>query len=198
LETYRPRFQPQLGRGTPHPAGTRGDTDCALRSEQMGIDQRTHGQKVPSVRDLRRRMDKPGPQPTSIADAHRAVTSYRRIRGRHPMRYLLRWSTETMRAAISRGRYVQIAVDYGTFNRVMFRTGDPNYTGGHSVLIGGQRQRHGDIWWLLWDSLDDRRRVGIPHGPRWVRAWKVVAAAEAFAGGPGRVQAGVFLGGGKK
>lgn len=192
---YLPKHQTQLGRGTPVPGAMRGSLDCGVRAVQMGVDKVTHGEKVPTVPDIRKRMGESGPRPTSILDAQRAVESYVRIKGRKPLRYLVRWTIEGVRDAVRRGRMVQVAIDYGVFNRLMARTGDPGFTGGHSIDILGQRQRRGRLWWLLWDALDDQRRPGIPKGPRWVPAVHIISAAEAFAGGPGRAQAGVFSGG---
>lgn len=193
--TYLPKHQHQLGRGTPVPGATQGSRDCGVRAVQMGVDERTRGEKVPTVPAIRQRMGEQGPQTTSILDAQKAVESYRRIKGRKPLRYLVRWTVEGVKEAIGRGRMVQLAIDYGMFDRLMLRTGDPAFDGGHSVDVLGVRERHGETWWLLWDPLDDARRAGIPQGPRWVPARKLIAALEAFAGGAGRAQAGIFQGG---
>jgi hypothetical protein len=196
---YRPKHQVQLNAGTPVPGATQGSLDCGVRAASVGVDVVTHGQKVPTITEMRRRMHTPGPQPTSILDAQRGVESFTNLRGRKPLDYLVRWTTDGLELAIANGRAAQVAIDYLTFNRLMAKTGDPNFAGGHSIVIYGQRQRGGRKWWLLWDSLDDARRPGIAGpGPRWVPASKVIAAAEAFAGGSGRVQSGVFSGGQKR
>ena len=193
--TYTPRLQAQIGAGTRVPGATRGSLDCGVRATSVGVDRLTHGEKIPKVPEMRHRMGTPGPQPTSILDAKKGVESYRRLRGRRPLRFLVRWTTEGLRQAIGNGRAADVAVHYGVWNRLMLRTGDPNFSGGHSFDIMGQRFRKGKVWWLLIDSLDDGRRSGIAVGPRWVPRWKVIAAAEAFAGGDGRVQSGIFAGG---
>lgn len=195
MSAYLPAHQAQLGAGTPVPGRTQGSRDCGPRIWQMGIDKLTEGQKVPGITEVRRRAGTPGPQTTSTADAQRCVESYERIRGRRPLRYFVRSHIEDVEVAIRRGRMVQLAIDYGTFKRLMRRTGDPAFTGGHSVDMLGERERRGRTWWLLWDPLDDQRRAGIPQGPRWVPARHVMAAVEAFGGGPGRCQAGLFAGG---
>jgi hypothetical protein len=193
--TYLPKHQAQLGAGVPVPGGEQGSRDCGPRSTSVGVDYQTRGQRVPGVREVRRRAGTPGPQPTSILDAKRAVDSFRRVKGRRPLTMLLRSSSSGLVDSLRRGRMIQVAIDYGTFNTIMRRTGDPAFTGGHSVSVIGLRSRRGKRWTLLYDSLDDRRRYGIPQGPRWVPLNAVLDAAEDFAGGQGRVQAGVFSGG---
>lgn len=192
---YLPKHQAQLGSGVPVPGGTQGSRDCGPRSTSVGVDNQTHGQRVPGVREVRNRAGTPGPQPTNIIDAKRAVDSYRRIKGRRPLAMLLRGTTVGLEEALKRGRMLQVAIDYGTFNRLMRRTGDPDFAGGHSVSVIGLRFRKGKRWTLLYDSLDDRRRYGIPQGARWVPLNVIIASAEAFAGGAGRVQSGLFSGG---
>ena len=196
--TYLPAHQAQLGAGTPVPKRTRGSRDCGPRSASVGVDKLTEGEKVPRMPEMRQRMGTPGPQTTNVLDIKRGVESYKRPKGREPLRFLLRNSTAGLMKAARRGRGVQWCIDYGVWNRIMGRTGDPNFTGGHAVDTMGFRVRNGEDWLLLYDSLDDKRRSEIPQGPRWVRARKVIAAAEAFAGGNGRAQGGVFAGGQKR
>lgn len=195
MSRYLPSHQAQLGAGIPVPGGTRGSRDCGPRSTSVGVAAQTHGQRVPSVREIRIRAGTPGPQATSILDAKRAVDSYQRIKGRRPLTMLLRSTTVGLEEALKRGRMLQVAIDYGTFNRLMRRTGDPGFTGGHSVSVVGLRFRKGRRWTLLYDSLDDRRRYGIPQGARWVPLNAITSSAEAFAGEAGRVQSGLFSGG---
>ena len=196
--TYLPQHQAQLDAGIPVPGRTRGSVDCGPRAASVGVDKLTAGEKVPKMPEMRRRMRTPGPQTTNVLDIKRGVESFKRLRGRRPLRYLIRTRLADIDAALARGKGVHLAIDYGVFNDIMARTGDPNFRGGHSIDIMGRRVRRGDVWWLLYDSVDDGRRAGIPQGPRWVKARKVSKAAEAFAGGPGRCQGGVFAGGQKR
>jgi hypothetical protein len=158
----------------------------------MGIDHRTN--RVVHIPDLRRRMGTPGAQVTNVFDAKRGVESYR-FRGRKPLTYTIRTLLSEVRGAVASGRYVHIAIDYGKFNAMPGRTGDPNFRGGHSIGVWGQRRRNGRVQWRIYDPLDDHRRPEIPQGPRWVNREKVTKAAEAFARGNGRCYAGVFGGG---
>jgi hypothetical protein len=165
----------------------------------MGIDYLTKGQKVVGITDLRKRMNSAGPQQTNIYDAKAGVESYRAIRGRKPLRYFVKSRIADVKTAARAGKYIHVCVNYGVLNQLLIKTGDPNFTGGHSFGILGQKTlANGKVRWLLWDPLDDQRRRGIPKGPRWVSREAVVAAMEAFAGGKGRCYAGVFGGGQKK
>jgi len=159
----------------------------------MGVDFLTKGELVPTIRDLRDRANVEGPQPTSILDAQRAVESYVNIRGRRPLRYAPKSSVADVRTAVRAGRFVQCAIDYGKWNALLARTGDPDYGDGHSIGVLGFRMEE-QPQWLTWDPLCDGRRDGIPRGPVWVFAWKVIDALEAFTPGAG-IQAGVFYGG---
>lgn len=189
---YPIRHQPQLGRGIPVPGGEQGSRDCGPRSGQMGIDGQTN--RIVRITDLRKRMGTPGPQVTNVFDMKRGVESYR-LRGREPMSYVVRTLMSEVRGAVAAGRAVQICLDYGKFNDLPGRTGDPNFRLGHSVLVRGQRRRNGVVQWKLYDPLDDGRRAEIPRGPRWVSRRKITRAAEAFAKAHGRCYAGVFGGG---
>lgn len=185
-DLYHPKHQPQLGRGVPVPGGSRGSRDCGPRTIQMGLDALTRGELVPTIVEIRRRMGKPGPVPTSTTDAERCVESFpmatldrrRLIYDRFHGEMFLPMLTDAVRA----GEPIQVAIDYGIFNREMGRkTGDPNFTGGHSVLVHGWRRRNGQKWYLF-DPLDDARRDGIPDGPRWVPKSAIIAAWRAFGG----------------
>lgn len=144
----------------------------------MGQDAQSGGKVVPNIATIRRRMGKPGPQTTTTADAARAV----RASG---YRYYLVRDVAKIRRAVRNGRPVQLAIDYGVLNDELRRTGDPNFRGGHSVLVYGQRRRQGVVEWRLFDSLDDKRRSNIPQGPRWVPRRVLLRACRAlgtFAG----------------
>ena len=209
LPDYWPRFRSQLGKGTPVPGATRGSKDCGMRSFQHAFGFLTHDKFVPWVDNIRQRMGRvpyldggelvvPG---SNVWDMEKAAKTYDAAlarRGRKPIRVYKKFSTASLRRAVNAGRVVQVAIDYGVFNRVMGRTGDPNYSGGHSVVVLGEKKwGNGAVVWKLYDSLDDERRPGIPQGPRWVPRWKVIKAAEAWSGGKGHVTAGVFRGGHK-
>lgn len=189
---YIPRHQKQLGQGVPVPGKAQGSRDCGPRSWSMGVDARSKGRKRPSVRLLRHRGGVPGPQPTSIDDAHRALHGMI-IPGRTPLRYYRKAKATAVQHAVAAGKPVHLGIDYGTWNDVMKGdTGDPRFRGGHSVLVFGERRRGAGIEWLLFDPLDDGRRKGIPRGSRWVLRKHVMAAAKALT--PGRVHAGVIGG----
>ena len=180
---YHPRPYRQLGRGVPVPGKSRGSMDCGPATVRMGIRQLTRGELDPSIEDIRARMGKPGPVPTSTADALRAVNSYNAPEmgplDRRPLNYQRLTGAmfePLLRDAVKGGAFVQVAIDYGTFNRLMGRTGDPNFRGGHSVGIHGWDRRGGRTVWQLFDPLDDGRRTGIPSGPRWVRPGPIIAA----------------------
>lgn len=190
-----PIHQAQLGRGIPVPGRTRGSLDCGPRSWQMGADDRTNGRVRPGVRALRRRAGVTGPQATSTADAQRALDGLR-VPGRTPLRYYRKSSAAAVRQAVRNGRPVHLGIDYGAWNDSQRRrTGDPRYRGGHSVLVARERRRGAGVEWLLFDPLDDGRRPGIERGGRWVLRRDLLAAATSFAGGSGRVHAGVIGGG---
>ncbi len=180
---YQPLHQAQLGRGVPVPGGTTGARDCGPRSWQMAADARSHGRIRPGVRRLRRRAGAPGPVPTSIDHARRALHGLP-VAGRTPLRYYRKRRVAEVRQAVRRGKPVHLAIDYGAWNRSQRgRTGDPNFRGSHSVLITRQRKRGHGVEWLLFDPLDDGRRRGIERGGRWVLRRHLIAAAVKLAGG---------------
>ena len=191
---YHPAHRSQLGKGVPVPGRSRGSVDCGPRTVQMGIDQLTRGEQVPSIVEIRRRMGKPGPVPTSTTDADRCVESFGPQNDRRGLDYVRLQGAvyePLLRDAVRAGEYVQVAIDYGVFNRQLGkRTGDPNFTGGHSIGIHGWRIHGGKAQWQLFDPLDDGRRAGIPKGPRWVSPAAVVAAWRAFGS-----YLGIFRGG---
>jgi hypothetical protein len=158
----------------------------------MGIDAITHGQVVPGIPEIRQRMGTPGNQTTNVLDAQRGVESYDHIPGRRPLAYRVIRDAASVKDAVRAGRPVHLCLDYGDFN-ASGKTGDPNFTGGHSVLVVGQRVKDGEVQWRLFDPLDDARRAGIPRGPRWVDRDRLIHASLAF--GKGGVFAGVFNGG---
>jgi len=192
-----PEHQAQLGRGIPVPGRTRGALDCGPRSWQGGIAARTGGRLFRTVARLRARGRVPGPVPTNIDDARRACDGLR-VPGRRSLRYYRRRRARDVRRAVRAGLPVQLAISYRAWNESQDeRTGDPRFMGGHSVLIYGERvigDQHG-VEWLLYDSLDDKRRRGIPQGPRWVKRRDLIAAAVALAGGDrDGIWAGIFGG----
>lgn len=154
----------------------------------MGIDQLTRGQLVPSITDIRKRMGKAGNKTTNTADAEKCVESYDTEMAKYD-RKPLRYERRTGKAylpllddAIKGGAYVHLAIDYGVLNdKLDGKTGDPKFTEGHSVgVFGWKRDEKGIIYWRLFDSLDDKRRAGIPKGPRWVRKSALQAALTSF------------------
>jgi hypothetical protein len=161
----------------------------------MGIDQVTRGQVVPSIVDIRKRMQKTGSKTTNTADAKRCVDSFKSIPGRRPLRYVRLTGEahlDVLDDAIKGGEYAHLAISYGVFNDKMDRkTGDPGFRKGHSVgVFGWKRDGKGIIWWRLWDPLDDRRRPGIPKGSRWVRKSALVAALKSYGSYFGIIRGG--------
>jgi hypothetical protein len=159
----------------------------------MACDAMTDGDLVPSVKLLRDRADKEGPQTANVTDALRAIDGWK-VPGHRPLRYRILRTVAEVRRAVSVARAVHICVSYRVMNALLERTGDPAFAGGHSMLIVGSQ----DGKWRMFDPLDDSRRPEIPQGPRLIRAEHLIAAMEAFAGGPHRAWAGVFTGGGKQ
>lgn len=181
------------------PGRTQGSRDCGPRSGQMGIDAITQGQRRPAPQELRERMGTPGPQQTNIWDMKKGVESYKNVPGRKPLRYYIKRKLSELKQAAAAGKPIQLCIHYGVWNQQASKTGDPFFTGGHSVLIRGQRRKGGRVQWLLFDPLDDSRRSSIAQGPRWVDRSKLIAAVLAFAGGnPNGIYVGVFAGGQKK
>ena len=182
---YLPKLQPQLGRGQPVPGRTRGSRDCGVRTVQMGIDALTHGRRRPGVMALRKRMRRTGPEPTNVNNAKLAVESYKGLR------YSIKRDQASVKQAVAHGRFVQCCVRYDVFTQQGHKTGDPFFSGGHSIGVLGQRHHHGVLEWRVFDPIMDGRRHGIDQGPVWVRASAVLAGMRALAGGP-RIYAGVF------
>jgi hypothetical protein len=201
---YIAEHQKQLnGKGAiPVPGRTKGSRDCGPRSWSMGVDYVTRGQVVPSIRSIRDRGDVPGPQSTNVDDCVKAVESYRAIRGRKPLRAYKKSYIGDVKAAVKAGKYVLCCILYDKFNRVMGKTGDPNFNGpksGHSIGVQGQRVIAGIVQWRIFDPLDDHRRPELSQkGPRWVDRDDVIVSMEALAKAKGRCYAVVFGGGGKK
>lgn len=178
---YDPIHQAQLYRGVPVPGRTQGSRDCGPRSWQMGADARSDGALRIGVRRLRRRAGATGPVPTSMDDAQRALDGLK-VPGRTPLRAWRKRSSEAIQEAVQRGHPVVLAIHYGRWNEVMAKdTGDPYFTGAHSVLVRRERRRpRAGVEWLLFDPLDDGRRAGIARGGRWVRRAKLMTAARAL------------------
>jgi len=162
------------------------------------MDGQTKGRLKPGPVELRKRMGTPGPQQTNIWDMQKGVESYGGGNKWRAMRYYIKRTTVDVKNAVRNGKKLQVCIHYGKWNDLMNKTGDPNFAGGHSVGIYGQKKwNDGTIVWLLWDPLDDARRSVIPAGPRWVPRWKVLGAMVAFGGSPTSIYAGV-IGGGQK
>lgn len=196
---YVAKHQPQLGRGVPVPGRSRGSVDCGPRSWQMVADQRTDGRIRPGVKRLRRRGSVPGPQPTSLTDAWRALDG-RRVPGREPLRFYRKRTVAQLKQGVRKGRPAVVAISYRAWNASQDETGDPYFTGAHSVAILGERDRRAQgsrIEWLISDPLDDGRRSGIARGPRWVLRRDVINAAVALGGSRNRIYAGI-VGGGRR
>ena len=194
---YLPKHRRQLGEGVRVPGRARGSMDCGPCSWEVLADKQSAGRVKPGRVQLRKRANVSGPQPTNIDDAWRALNGYP-VPGRTKLRYYRKRRVAQVRRAVRLGRPVQLAIAYFDWNKTQRRaTGDPNFLGGHSVAIVAERRRGPGVEWLLYDSLDDRRRPGIPAGARWVLRRHVISAAVALAGGNRNgIWAGV-MGGGK-
>lgn len=187
-DIYHCKHQPQLGRGIPVPGGAQGSRDCGPRTIQMALDAATRGELVPSIQEIRKRMGKPGPQTTNTFDADRCVESYGGSdmfkldrRGLDYDRFTGSTFLPLLTDAVRAGEPIQLAIDYGRFNREMRRkTGDPAFDGGHSVLVHGWKRSGSGQQWYLFDPLDDGRRPGIPTGPRWVPKDALISAWRSF------------------
>lgn len=163
----------------------------------MAMDKQTKGRLKPGPQELRERMGTPGPVTTNVWDAKKGVESYKGGTKYKPMRYYIKRKVSEVSQAVRAGKPVQLAIHYGVFNDLARKTGDPNFRGGHSVMVCEQKVlKNGTVMWLLYDSLDDSRRSTIPQGPRWVKKSIIVAALKALAGGnPNAIFAGVIGGG---
>lgn len=182
---FFPRLRTQLGKGTPVPKRTRGALDCNIRAGQHVFGRLTKDKGVPWVELLRGWMGRPGATGTNLWDTQRGfkkADSWLGKMGRKPIRGYMKFTKAAVRKAIRQKRIVMLAIDYGEFNKLMGKTGDPNYNGGHGVAVQGEKKwENGTIVWCLYDSLDDERRPGIPQGYRWVPRSKVIRAAEKWA-----------------
>jgi hypothetical protein len=160
----------------------------------MGIDALTEGDLIPGIPAIRSAMEKPGPQTTNVTDFARAVPDFE-VKGREPLRYTILRTVTEVEASVRGNHFTHLCIDYGVLNREADKTGDPFFTGGHSVGVMGQRIKNGVGWWRVFDPLMDARREGISQGPVLIRKAHLVKAMEAFAGSQGRAWAGRFSGG---
>lgn len=78
-------------------------------------------------------------------------------------------------------RGVQVSIVYGVVPVAL--RGDPNFTGRHRVFLNAWRRQDGA--YLVYDSLADARRAGIPQAPQWWPGHVVEDAAEAYQAGTG-------------
>ena len=202
---FWPRLRTQLGKGTPDPTGEamQGSRDCNVRAFQHGFGYLTRDRAVPVVWLIRRKMGRSGFTPTNLWDSKQAAEKFDgwlARHGRRPIRLYLKFTKRSVRLAVEQERIVTLAVDYGSWNKLMSRTGDPNYTGGHAItVLGEKRWPDGTIVWNVYDSLEDNRRAEIPMGTTWRPRWKILQAAGAWAKKtqPGaEVVAAVYRGGG--
>lgn len=201
---FIPRLRTQLGKGTPVPGRTRGSKDCGVRTFQHGMGYVSKDRAVATVPVIREWMEREGPQGTNVWDMYTAAgktKAFMAERGRKPLRFYKVFKRRGIINAVQRGKFCQVSIDYGAWNSLVGRTGDPNYRGGHSIgVCGEKRWKDGTLVWLVFDSLEDNRRREIPRGPNWRPRWKVLNAAKVWADktAPGaEVVAGVF-GGGKE
>lgn len=174
---YWPRHRTQLWRPVT------GRVDCGPRSWQHAIDHATRGQDVPGIDRIRLLGRVPGPQMTNVFDGS-LVFDRLDLRARR----VVNGDWDELTTALRRGAGVVLCISYGVLNdRNPWRSGDPNFRGGHSIYLQGiHRSRDRRLRTRSFDSLYDGRRAGIPEGPQWCRVGMLRAAAEAFAGRPGK------------
>jgi len=183
MSSYEPKFQYQLGHGTPVPGKTTGSMDCGVRSASMGMDGQSRGRLKPNMDTLRKKMGTPGAQTTNVWDVQKGVEKYKGDSKYKPMRAYVKRSIADVKDAVSSNKSVLVCIDYGAWNKSgPQQTGDPNFKGGHSILIKGQRRNDkGEIKYLVHDPLEDARRSSIPQGPRWIHRQMVLDAMVAFS-----------------
>lgn len=204
IPKYWMRLRTQLGKGTPVPGGTRGSRDCNVRSFQHGFGYLTRDNAVPWVSLIRKWMEREGPTGTNLWDSQKACIAaddWLARQDRKRIRLYLKFRKRAVIKAIQAKRVVTLAIDYGEWNRLMGRTGDPNYKGGHAITVLGELRWTLGLVWKVYDSLEDDRRPEIPQGPKWRPRWKVLRAAKVWAdktAPTAEVVAGVYRGGGKK
>ena len=184
---YRPKFQSQLGRG---PCPNDGKTDCNVRATQEAMDWATNGNWVPGIRSIRTRMGRPCDEPTNLYNGRDAFNSMgipASLRINQPFGKAL--------TALKNGKPVIASTKYSVLNNHLpHKSGDPNFGGGHGIMLLGTRFRgDGKRVILSWDSLYDGRRKSIPKGPQWVLASVVkrmmVVFARKWGGGNGTNEA---------
>lgn len=193
----RPPLRPQLN------GHVSAAVNCGPKTVQMGINSRTDNIRNPSIDVIRRRMGRPNGQATNVWNSEACVDGWT-FAGRKPLRYRRIHNIATVKdvqkanADKDPGQFLQVAIDYGKWNELCSRTGSSTFSGGHSVGILGQKTwNDGTVVWLMFDPLEDKRRTGIPKGPKWRPRWKVIKAMESFYGRTGKCYAGQFYGGGK-
>lgn len=174
-----PELQPQLT-GIPTEAA-----DCGVRSVSMVIDWATRGQKVPSVKAIRKRM---GLSPiaakaTNPLDWDKAIKSYdtpAELAGKYERLTgtpILAGQWETIVDHLDDGKMVILAVDYGVLRRIARRkTGSPSFSGLHAIPFKGKDTKGRTI---DYDPLFDGRYQGCPDGPVKIPLSKVREASEA-------------------
>lgn len=194
----RPPLRKQLNG---HPSGS---TNCGPKTVQMGVNSRTDNTQNPSIDIIRKRMGRPNGQATNVWNSEACVEGWK-LGNRKLLHYRRIHNIQTVKdiqkknASLNPGQYLQVAIDYGEWNKLVEKSGSPTFSGGHSVGILGQKKwKDGTVVWLMYDPLEDGRRGGIKKGPSWRPRWKVIKAMESFYGTRGKCYAGQFTGGGKK
>jgi hypothetical protein len=154
---------------------------------------------VPSIRKIRQEMGRPCNDPTNLHNAKQAAS-----RMDFPLWKNINQPWSRVIQYLKQGRPVVISMKYSVLNRKQpNKSGDPNFGGGHGILLLGTRVRpDGKRVIISWDSLYDGRRRSIPKGPQPVLASTMKAAAVAFAktwgGGDGRSDAWFTIGNKKR
>lgn len=170
-----PKHQPQLGRG---PCPNDGTTDCNVRAHQMLFGWSSDNDWVPSISKIRAEMGRPCNDATNLHNAKTAAASMG-----FPLWKNINEPWSRVISYLKQNKPVVISMRYSILNRKQpNKSGDPNFGGGHGILLLGTRKRpDGKRVILSWDALYDGRRRSIPKGPQWVLASTLKASAVGFA-----------------
>lgn len=172
--TCRATVQPQLVKGIP----TAGE-DCGVRTFMRAILWSSCGKARFTVAESRQMMNKPT-GPANVIDWYRAmqhpkVAAAFRMVGLHPPVAKLRGvnsetgiitgsPVKTALNALEDGDMVCAAESYGPWHGTRF-AGSETFVDNHAISYLGLKGKVGGRRTTRYDSLDDNRRPGIPHGP---------------------------------
>ncbi len=167
---YWPRHRPQL---------TGIDTesvDCGARATQMGLDALSEGdvqRSIPTIRTI----GQMGDGPTNYTEWDRVIDVLGGRTEGFSGEKTNDWDLANQH--LLNDGFIILATDYGQRRRLSAsKVGSLTFSGFHSELIGGARQRKGGKQSRTFDSLLDGRYRGCPDGPVWVSKWEFRSSAE--------------------